>query len=89
MLAFLVAAYKLLLHNGLRLDFDGLGDEIVVYPDHYSENQYYFLLAFYLCFRYVQPRDAGIYECQVSTEPKMSHFVQLNIVGKFFIDHPI
>merc|ERR1719412_1991767 len=33
-----------------------------------------------LRIRYVQPRDAGIYECQVSTEPKMSHFVQLNIV---------
>lgn len=33
-----------------------------------------------LRIRYVQPRDAGLYECQVSTEPKMSHFVQLNIV---------
>jgi len=33
-----------------------------------------------LRIRYVQPRDAGIYECQVSTEPKMSHFVQLNII---------
>ncbi|XP_042241165.1 zwei Ig domain protein zig-8-like [Homarus americanus] len=30
--------------------------------------------------RYVQERDAGSYECQVSTEPKMSHFVQLNVI---------
>ncbi|XP_077290165.1 lachesin-like isoform X2 [Arctopsyche grandis] len=30
--------------------------------------------------KYVQPRDAGQYECQVSTEPKMSHFIQLNVV---------
>ncbi|KAK3879188.1 hypothetical protein Pcinc_016231 [Petrolisthes cinctipes] len=31
--------------------------------------------------RYVQERDAGSYECQVSTEPKMSHFVYLNVVS--------
>ncbi|XP_041980588.1 lachesin-like [Aricia agestis] len=30
--------------------------------------------------KYVQARDAGVYECQVGTEPKMSHFVQLNVV---------
>lgn len=30
--------------------------------------------------KYVQARDAGLYECQVSTEPKMSHFIQLNVV---------
>ncbi|XP_069158234.1 protein CEPU-1-like [Procambarus clarkii] len=30
--------------------------------------------------RYVQERDAGSYECQVSTEPKMSHFVQLSVI---------
>ncbi|KPJ04434.1 hypothetical protein RR46_01899 [Papilio xuthus] len=30
--------------------------------------------------KYVQARDAGLYECQVGTEPKMSHFVQLNVV---------
>lgn len=32
--------------------------------------------------KYVQARDAGVYECQVGTEPKMSHFVQLNVVGQ-------
>lgn len=32
--------------------------------------------------KYVQARDAGQYECQVSTEPKMSHFITLNVVGK-------
>ncbi|XP_044735845.1 zwei Ig domain protein zig-8-like isoform X2 [Chrysoperla carnea] len=30
--------------------------------------------------KYVQERDAGEYECQVSTEPKMSHFITLNVV---------
>ncbi|XP_031336006.1 hemicentin-1-like isoform X2 [Photinus pyralis] len=30
--------------------------------------------------KYVQARDAGQYECQVSTEPKMSHFIVLNVV---------
>lgn len=33
--------------------------------------------------KYVQARDAGVYECQVGTEPKMSHFVQLNVVGQW------
>lgn len=33
--------------------------------------------------RYVQERDAGRYECQVSTEPKMSHFVQLNVISEY------
>lgn len=36
-----------------------------------------------LQIKYVQARDAGQYECQVSTEPKMSHFITLNVVGKF------
>jgi len=36
-----------------------------------------------LQIKYVQPRDAGIYECQINTSPKMSHLVQLNVVGKF------
>ena len=49
--------------------------------------QIWICVNFCLC-RYVQPRDSGIYECQVSTEPKMSHFVQLNIVGKFTISAP-
>nr|CAD7256477.1 unnamed protein product [Timema shepardi] len=34
-----------------------------------------------LQIKYVQARDAGQYECQVSTEPKMSHFITLNVVG--------
>ena len=34
-----------------------------------------------LQIRYTQPRDAGIYECQVSTEPKMSLIITLNVVG--------
>lgn len=35
-----------------------------------------------LQIKYVQARDAGIYECQVSTEPKVSARVQLLVVGK-------
>ncbi|XP_045126944.1 hemicentin-2-like [Portunus trituberculatus] len=30
--------------------------------------------------KYVKASDAGRYECQVSTEPKMSHFVHLNVI---------
>ncbi|XP_069182601.1 lachesin [Procambarus clarkii] len=30
--------------------------------------------------KFVEEMDAGRYECQVSTEPKMSHFVQLTVV---------
>ena len=33
-------------------------------------------------FRYVQPRDAGKYECQVSTDPKMMSYFTLSVVGK-------
>ena len=29
-----------------------------------------------------QPRDSGTYECQVSTEPKISQGFRLNVVGK-------
>lgn len=29
-----------------------------------------------------QPRDSGTYECQVSTEPKISQTFRLNVVGK-------
>lgn len=35
-----------------------------------------------LQIKYVQPRDAGLYECSVSTEPKVSARVYLHVVGK-------
>lgn len=28
-------------------------------------------------------QDAGLYQCQTNSEPPLSHFYQLNIVGKF------
>lgn len=39
---------------------------------------------FILCLqiKYPQHRDSGIYECQISTTPHMSHFVHLGVVGK-------
>lgn len=46
-----------------------------------------------LQIKYVQPRDAGVYECQINTSPKMSHLVQLNVVGKYagdrYLLHPL
>ena len=30
---------------------------------------------------YVQPRDAGVYECQINTEPKINMAVMLNVEG--------
>lgn len=36
-----------------------------------------------LQIKYVQARDRGQYECQVSMEPKLSHVVTLNVVGKY------
>ena len=32
----------------------------------------------------VTEKDAGLYECQISTEPKMSFYSHLNVVGKFW-----
>ncbi|MCL4125652.1 UNVERIFIED_CONTAM: hypothetical protein GTU68_025100, partial [Idotea baltica] len=36
-----------------------------------------------LMVKYVQERDDGRYECQVSTEPKMSHFVYFRVVSEW------
>lgn len=33
---------------------------------------------------FVQKRDAGIYECQVNTEPKINLAVQLNVEGSTY-----
>lgn len=35
--------------------------------------------------KYVQQRDAGIYECQVSTHPPSSIFLMLQVVGELFM----
>lgn len=35
-----------------------------------------------LQIKYVQARDTGIYECQVSSEPKISSRIHLHVVGK-------
>ena len=44
-----------------------------------------------LQIKYVQPRDAGIYECQVSTEPRISQDFYLSVVGQslFLINNTI
>ncbi|XP_037080579.1 lachesin-like [Pollicipes pollicipes] len=33
-----------------------------------------------LQIKYVQTRDAGLYECQISTEPKICHIISLNVI---------
>ena len=35
-----------------------------------------------LQIKYPQHRDAGIYECQVSSTPHISHFIHLDVVGE-------
>lgn len=35
-----------------------------------------------LRIEYVQPRDGGIYECQVNTEPKINLAINLSVEGK-------
>lgn len=37
----------------------------------------------------VQPEDAGIYECQVNTEPKMDRAVYLRVLGEQLIRNEI
>lgn len=36
-----------------------------------------------LQIKFVQARDAGLYECQISAEPKISARVYLHVVGKY------
>ena len=38
-----------------------------------------------LVIKYVQERDAGIYECQIPAETPRSYPVKLNIVGEFTV----
>lgn len=40
-----------------------------------------------LQIKYVQARDAGMYECQVGTEPKVSARAHLHVVGEFGHKH--
>lgn len=35
-----------------------------------------------LRIEYTQPKDAGIYECQVNTEPKINLALNLEVTGK-------
>ncbi len=36
-----------------------------------------------LMVKYPQLRDSGVYECQISTTPHISHFIHLRVVGKW------
>lgn len=38
-----------------------------------------------LQIKYVQPRDSGVYECQVSTEPRISADFYLHVVGNLIL----
>ena len=42
-----------------------------------------------LQIKYVQPRDAGVYECQVSTEPRISQDFYLSVVGQCLCYHSV
>ncbi|KAJ9579453.1 hypothetical protein L9F63_024440, partial [Diploptera punctata] len=44
--------------------------------NHHRDNEEWTLQ-----IKWAQKRDAGIYECQISTQPVRSYFVNLNIVG--------
>ena len=46
--------------------------------NHHRDNEEWTLQ-----IKWAQKRDAGIYECQISTQPVRSYFVNLNIVGQF------
>lgn len=37
-----------------------------------------------LQIKYPQHRDSGIYECQVSSTPHLSHFIHLTVIGELF-----
>ncbi|GBP25127.1 Zwei Ig domain protein zig-8 [Eumeta japonica] len=39
-----------------------------------------------LTVKWAQQRDAGVYECQVSTQPVSSFFVTLHVVGEFSLE---
>lgn len=39
-----------------------------------------------LCIKWTQVRDAGIYECQISTIPLKSHQYHMNVVGKKYTE---
>lgn len=51
----------------------------VIHPDK-SEN-------WTLQIKSPQQRDSGVYECQVSTEPKMSLNYSLNVVGEYHLNY--
>ncbi|KAH0540622.1 hypothetical protein KQX54_018621 [Cotesia glomerata] len=53
----------------------------VIHPDK-SEN-------WTLQIKSPQERDSGVYECQVSTEPKMSLNYTLNVVGEYALNYSI
>lgn len=53
--------------------YTGDGRFSVIHPEHSDDWD--------LRIEYVQKRDAGVYECQVNTEPKINMAVMLNVEG--------
>ncbi|XP_042218606.1 uncharacterized protein LOC121863813 [Homarus americanus] len=62
------------------MDFDNLTETIGVIVFNLRHNEPLLTLDWQLHIRYVQVRDAGAYECQVSSHPPTSLFVHLEVV---------
>lgn len=58
---------------------------IFIADDRFQSHFYDKTNTWALLVKYAQKRDEGEYECQISTEPKLSHTVRLIVVGEFIL----